>query len=75
MSTDYYLISRKARRRAMIGSIGFSGVQSFPGHPEVVKFIHDAIDSLGEWDDIQFLAEHAVYNIMEEDNWNDMESK
>ena len=73
MSVDYYLISQKARRRAQVGSIGFGGVQSYPGSPEAVQFIRDAIDSLGQWDDIQFLDENKCYELMDRGKWTEEE--
>lgn len=74
MSTDYYLISRKARRRVQVGSIGISGIFSYPG--EASLFIEQAIESrLSEtpWDDIQFLSEHQCDHIMDEDEWTEEE--
>lgn len=44
MSTDWFLYSPSAKREVMIGSNGFSGVQSFPASPEVVDFVRWAID-------------------------------
>lgn len=73
MSVDYYLLSKKARRRAQVGSIGFGGIQSYPGSPETVKFVHDAIDSLGKWDDIQFLDEHECEAVMDKEGWTQKE--
>lgn len=73
MSTDYYLISQKARRRCQVGSTGFSGTQSYPGTDEVAQFIRDAINSIGKWDDIQFVDENKCYAIMELGNWTNGE--
>ena len=57
MSVDYYLYSPSTGRRAMIGSIGLSGIQSFPGEQEVVELIRATIDGSlnGETIDIKLV--------------------
>lgn len=63
MSTDWYLYSPSHKRKAMCGSVGLSGVQSFPAHPEVIDFIRWAIDETVT--DIIMLDEHRL-SVMEE---------
>lgn len=67
MSVDYYLVSRKHKRAAQVGSIGFSGIQSYPGCPDGVAFIRWAIDQRIEEPDlkIELLTEHE-YEALEE---------
>lgn len=44
MSTDYFLVSPSRNRSVMVGSNGFSGVQSFPCSDDVVEFIKWVIE-------------------------------
>lgn len=66
MSTDYYLWSRSHKKSAQIGSVGFSGVQSYPGEAEVVAFVRWAIDN--NVTDIVMTDEH---HIDAADGWED----
>lgn len=44
MSTDWFLLSPSNKREVMVGSVGLSGIQSFPASPETIEFIRWAID-------------------------------
>ncbi len=65
MSVNYYLFSPSHNKEVMIGSDGFSGVQSFPAHPEVIAFVRWAIENFVK--DIVFIDENRLF-VMQEDN-------
>lgn len=58
MSTNYYLFSPSRKKRVMIGSVGLSGVQSFPASPDVIAFVRWAIDEALE--DVAMVSEHKL---------------
>lgn len=58
MSTDYFLASPSRKRRVMVGSVGLSGIQSFPGADDVVDFIRWAIEESVR--DIVMVDEHRL---------------
>lgn len=58
MSVDYYLYSPSNARSVMVGSVGFSGIQSFPAHPEVIEFVRWAIENNVK--DIVFVDENHL---------------
>lgn len=66
MSVDYYLVSPSHKKSAQVGSVGFSGVQSYPGSDEVVAFIRWAIDN--HVMDIVFVDEHRLFQIIPDED-------
>lgn len=65
MSTDYSLVSPSNKMAVCVGSNGLSGVQSYPGHYSVVRFIAWAIENHVE--DIILVDEHRLDAMMTAD--------
>ena len=69
MSVDYYLVSPSRKKGVQIGSIGFSGVQSYPASDECVSFVRWAIEeAVG---DVVMVDEHRYHEIVGDDENED----
>lgn len=63
MSVDYYLVSPLNKHGVRVGSIGFGGVQAYPGNADVVEFIKWVIEeAVG---DVILVSEDTYYDLIE----------
>lgn len=64
MSVDWFLFSPSHNKEVMVGSVGLSGVQSFPAAHSVVDFIRWAIEE--NVSDIVLLNEDRLFVLQDD---------